>query len=128
MYDPNRAINPNQVAYNWLEGSTAFQPSHNIPDSNAMGRMQEICNDIANNSGILKMSKIVFFAMILIIVGVCLMILFLLSTVVLSAVSGGLGGLASIGCLLSIACIITGACIMALMKRQIAENKRQQVT
>ena len=92
-----------------------------------MNKMHEICNDAASNSGIREMSKIMFVALILIVVGISLMCLFLISTSVLSSISAGLGGISSIGCLLSLVCIIAGVCMMAMMRRQIIENKRQKL-
>lgn len=73
------------------------------------------------------MSKIMFVALILVLVGISLMCLFLISSTVLAAVSPAVGSISMLGCMLSVVCIIAGACMMALMRRQIVENKRQKV-
>ena len=124
MYDPNQTQNPNQVAYNWAEGSTFFQPSHNIPDSHAQNQMQQVVTDVTENSGIKDGNTYAKIGIALMGIGAILFVLGILGGAIIGAVIPAVAGtIFTILCLVSCAFLIVGVVMMAAFNRSFIQKK-----
>ena len=114
MYDPNKIVNPNQVAFA-IQGNRPaynFVRSHNIPDANAMNQMQQICNQVVQNSKINEKESIETKGQIVLFSGLICCCLLFFAIIGASAITSGAGTATSVLCIIPCICCCVGAVMM----------------
>ena len=129
MYDPNQTQNPNQVAYNWAERSTFFQPSHNIPEAHVQSQMHTVITDVTENSGIKDGNMMAKIGYAIIGIAAILLILgFIAGAVLGTVIPAAAGTVFTIACLASCAGFIVGVIMVAAFHKSFLEKKKQKVS
>ena len=126
MYNPGGQLTPNQVGYNWVENSTTFQPSHNLPDAQAQSKITQVMNEITEHSGIKDKNMMLIYGYVCMAIGL------------LIVMGGGLAGIGLymlspiVGIILMIASFLIGApflvvgMALAMMFRKSFQDKKQK--